>query len=336
MITPDYLAKVFVRMGYAFDEESCKRRLADWRQKGLLPPLKEKGRQHHGKLYYWDNPEITSQAVTVYKLFELHSRADWVILSTWFAGYDVSLHKVREIWVNRLESELSQLKKLVRSEEEMADALSRLEQQAMRKKKMNHIMRHEYYMSLVTNILYNPDFNFEDLEGESEFETLRLNFCPEITSQEDKIVFQNNIKSFSNFVNANFSLTSRYELLKNCSDRVLDQVHSDWRKAKAIVHWINQVVSLIGYENKDQLDLLVLIGRTFITMNLRFIKSGYSLKFTSSLNEMCKLLPSIDINKVKLRIQSPDIYTENPFEELRERIMYIWESTPMCTSEDFN
>lgn len=336
MITTAYIAKVLVRMGYAFDEESCKRRLTDWRQKGLLPSLKVKGQQHHGKIYYWDTPEITAQAVTVCKLFELYYRSEWVLLSTWFAGYDIPLYKIREIWIKSLEGEINHFKKRIGRNEEMADVLSRVDRQILRqKRKSNPILKSEFYISLFTNIFYNPNFDLDDLGDENDIEKLIFILFPTISINEGKVNDLINVKVISNFFNDHFSLTARYDLIKHCSDKHLEQAHHNWRRAKPILRMINRIFSPDPSRiSKEELQIQHFIGNCFIMMNLILRNLGYGSKFENALNEICVLLPSISVVEMKNKIQVRENNADDEyFAILREQIMSVWENTPMDDSE---
>lgn len=303
--------------------------------KGILPPLKVAGRQHHGKIYYWDVPEIAAQAVTVCKLFKLYSRADWVILSTWFAGYDMPINKVRKTWLNNLEIEVNYLKKQIKCNEEMIDALSRLDRQIQQqKRKPSPFLQSEFFISLVTNTFYNSDFNFEDFECETEIDKLILLIYPTISANKEKDNNLIEVRAISNFLNEHFSLVARYELINNSLDESFEHAHLNWRKAKTVLRWVNRVVSSDASRiSKEELQFLLFIGRGFIMMNLILRKLGYGAKFENALNELCVLLQLINVVEIKNKILAQEsIADDDLFARLREQIMSIWKNTPMDNS----
>lgn len=339
MITPAYLIRILVRMGYAPNDDSCKRRLTDWRQKGILPPLKVKGCQHHGKIYYWEEPEIIAQAVIVCKLFGLYSRADWVMLSTWFVGYDIPLKRVRESWINGLEFEINHLKKHASPKEEMVDVLSRVIEGPMwrQKRKPSPLLQSEFYISLFTNTFYNSDFDFDDLGDEKDIEKLILLLCPNESRNGEAIDDVIDVKAITKFLNEHFSLMARYELIKNCPDETLEQAHRNWREIKSTLRWFRKVVvSTPSDINHLEIKILLLIAKSFITMYLILTKLGFGSKIVGVLNVLNDFLPRISVEEMREMMQAPKTHTfDDRFKILRKRILSIWENTPMDKSMEF-
>lgn len=72
------------------------RRLTDWREHGLLPPLDER-RDAHGRVtYVWTQANIVAQVATVQELFAFYGRADRFIHVLWLLGYEVRPELVME------------------------------------------------------------------------------------------------------------------------------------------------------------------------------------------------------------------------------------------------
>lgn len=77
----DQLARYSVRIN--------KRRLTDWRQRGLLPELEEV-RDARGRVaYVWNQANIVEQVVEVWMLFEKYGHASRLAYMLWLLGYDV-------------------------------------------------------------------------------------------------------------------------------------------------------------------------------------------------------------------------------------------------------
>lgn len=75
--------------------------LALWRRNGLLPPFSSRGRgQAKGKTYYWTQPDILTQAQTVFDLLQRHGRADLALVTLWLCGFDVPLPRLRRAWMS--------------------------------------------------------------------------------------------------------------------------------------------------------------------------------------------------------------------------------------------
>lgn len=338
MITQAYLAKVLVRMEEAFDEESGIRRLTDWRQKGLLPPLKEKGQQHHGKIYYWNNPEIVAQAVTISRLFGLRSRIEWVMLSAWFLGYDLPLHKVREIWLSNLEVEINDLNKAIRPNEKMVDVISReLDGKIYRKKKKpNLISKSEFFISLFTNTFCNPEFDFDDLGDESDIEELCLLICPTSSTDGKNIIDVIYAKAISNFLNKHLSLMARYELIKHYSDESLREAQLNWRKAQTTLRWFYRVISPDPSKlNKEEFQFQLFISSSFIMINLILINLEKGSEIAELLEELNKFTTSTNIDEMKgILSNKTDVSNDERFYRLKTRLGSILESILVDISKE--
>ena len=99
MLTQDEVIAELNARGY----EITPRRLVDWRQKGLLPPLVKRGRgQGQGWVYVWEDPLVIEQAVAVQELLWLHERTGWLYVPLWCLGFEVPLERVRSQLLARL------------------------------------------------------------------------------------------------------------------------------------------------------------------------------------------------------------------------------------------
>lgn len=98
MITPAQLITCLQDIG--INRES--RVLTDWRQRGLLPPLRKIGLgRGKGSIYAWDE-DILEQTIAVHWLFERLNRSDEVLLGLWFSGYKICPAKARNAWISHL------------------------------------------------------------------------------------------------------------------------------------------------------------------------------------------------------------------------------------------
>ncbi len=92
MLTPDEVLHELRERGYDIGS----RRLVDWRQKALLPPLVNRGRgQGKGWVYGWDDPRIVEQIIAVQELLWMHERTSWLYVPLWCLGFDVPLERVQ-------------------------------------------------------------------------------------------------------------------------------------------------------------------------------------------------------------------------------------------------
>jgi hypothetical protein len=86
------------------------RTLTDWRSRGLLPKLSDRGRGHgKGKGYFWTDDNILDRAALVADLPSWET--DRTILVLWFCGFEVSPEQMREAWLKSIERVSRQLAK---------------------------------------------------------------------------------------------------------------------------------------------------------------------------------------------------------------------------------
>lgn len=85
------------------DKCVTERRLADWRELGLMPALVDKGRgQGGGKQYFWDDQAVIDRAALIHDILEVDTQTDTAFINIWLLGYDVDLERIRHKWIDRL------------------------------------------------------------------------------------------------------------------------------------------------------------------------------------------------------------------------------------------
>jgi hypothetical protein len=123
MLTPDEVLDELRERGY----EIGPRRLVDWRQKELLPPLVKRGRgQGRGWAYGWDDSLIVEQVIAVQELLWMHERTSWLYVPLWCLGFDVPLERVKARLVAMVERRQSSLTGGEKDPDVLADRLSEL------------------------------------------------------------------------------------------------------------------------------------------------------------------------------------------------------------------
>jgi hypothetical protein len=86
------------------------RTLTDWRSRGPLPKLTDRGRGHgKGKGYFWTDDNILDRVALVADLPSWET--DRTILVLWFCGFEVSPEQMREAWLKSIERVSRQLTK---------------------------------------------------------------------------------------------------------------------------------------------------------------------------------------------------------------------------------
>ncbi len=80
----------------ASNRHLSRRAARDWWTKGLLPRPQRHGLgRRRGTETYWKDARVSWQAMIVYDLLGLHSRADITLLSIWLLGFPANLHSIR-------------------------------------------------------------------------------------------------------------------------------------------------------------------------------------------------------------------------------------------------
>jgi hypothetical protein len=123
MLTPDEVLRELKERGY----DVSSRRLVDWRQKQLVPPVKKRGRgQGRGWVYVWEDPQIVEQVIAVQELLWIHERTSWLYVPLWCLGFNVPLERVRSQLLARIERRQSFLTGGEKDPEELGFQLSEL------------------------------------------------------------------------------------------------------------------------------------------------------------------------------------------------------------------
>lgn len=141
-----------------------KRRLTDWIQKGLLPPLREQ-RNHRGQIdrYVWTSPRIVEQAATIAELFGLGYRTRQISGVLWLLGYEVTLDTA----LDALQSPIAMIWGLwgrrVSSLDDVEDNISRYALRAARRRQTRPKEYPKYddasaVMEAFVNLVVNPRY----------------------------------------------------------------------------------------------------------------------------------------------------------------------------------
>jgi hypothetical protein len=122
------------------------RTLTDWRSRGLLPKLTDRGRGHgKGKGYFWIDDDILDRVALVVDLPSWET--DRMILALWFCGFEVSPEQMRGAWLKSIERVSRELAKRDMNApvkntaqlsyfEQLEDAFHRVASAFMRQKKV--------------------------------------------------------------------------------------------------------------------------------------------------------------------------------------------------------
>lgn len=98
MLTPSQLRRQLAELGIRREL----RVLTDWRERGLLPPLRRIGRgRGKGAKHVWE-ADVLDQAIAVHWLMRFDRNADGALVGLWLSGYPVSTPDARRAWLSHL------------------------------------------------------------------------------------------------------------------------------------------------------------------------------------------------------------------------------------------
>jgi hypothetical protein len=105
-LTPKQVIEKLAKTGRQIEA----RALTDWRSRGLLPKLSDRGRgRGKGKGYFWTDDNILDRVALVADLPSWET--DRTILVLWFCGFEIALEQMRKAWLKSIERVSRQLAK---------------------------------------------------------------------------------------------------------------------------------------------------------------------------------------------------------------------------------
>lgn len=249
MMTPDQLVLELKRYGY---EVTC-RRLRDWRDKGLLPPLIRRGRgRGSGAVHFWNDAAVLNQAITVCELLARRTRCEGALLGTWFAGYPIDVERARKAWLSSISRTKAGLFRGGSSKEKREDAVGELSGRLAKKLAcdVNQNWKEvERLLSEILNAYFNPFYKIDIDEMIANTARAALN----LNAKSPEGLYSLNVEklySFLEFIRKSLSLDSMRYLISSATDNELRQAHLRWRYAIQIVKLASAKVNRIGNQSE--------------------------------------------------------------------------------------
>lgn len=296
-ITREDLIKACNRLGYPLSA----RKLTDWVQKGLLPPLQQRGRGRGlGKEYFWPDREVVAQAVVVSSYLAWTNRTDDTLLLTWFAGFPVSLDRVRPLWSRMQSRGISTLNKKFRDAFDLEDWIRRSVRRELKKSSQQEVP-----LTLATNVylaLLANDFDpldsltaSEERHMRNEVEQLLDRYHNSGTASSPTVEM---VKRGLQFIHDNFSPTKRKRVIESATDQDLLEAQRDWR---VITHFMSVTLRyvIIATANHRQSSLFGVrqlarwrslwwrmvgnLGASIILLDVALRQAGYREALTASI-----------------------------------------------------
>lgn len=182
-LTQKGLVRRLHRLGY---RDITERRIADWKNKGLLPKFNRRGAglgKGKGKAEstWTEERSIVERAVWIHRLLELYRSSESLHLPLWILGYEVPFGLVRAALLGPLEQiaemfEVEALSKLEgvetyeRKDGIIEDYIGDLSHDWVRKEKFAGLLGiPQEVIEATMNIFFNPDYDLKDLGFEDGF-----------------------------------------------------------------------------------------------------------------------------------------------------------------------
>lgn len=216
-ITLDELKEQLIELEYPM----TKRRLIDWMQKGLLPPLEKHGLgKGKGSVNYWSHPGILGQAITVCELLAWYGRVDGIILILWLAGYDVPEEIVRKKLLDYLDKLIDKVNNPpagVHIEDHRSDLIYNLLDNPV------HGYSNLYeIIEVILKCFFNEDYDISKID----YSELSMNYEDGSESQYDKYaatLIQNNAHVIRKYL----TFEKLRAVIAKSSDEEIKTVHQD-------------------------------------------------------------------------------------------------------------
>ncbi len=236
-ITRKDLVKEIYRLGYTKVKE---RTVESWQGKDLLPPFdiigggrgKGRGRAQNS----WSNGEvIIRQAVCVFELMEMYRCTEKVYVPLRMLGFKIPIARLREALTNPVEEGLDELMEKAESfgnlEDALLDSAGEMSEELSRTNVL--ILSPPWEMlDAIGNILFNPNYDFEDTPFEAGKEALcewerKLSEAIPAHAEGSDGLLSFDLFDHAQFINRYFSVPAIEKALDECDDDDLERVGQD-------------------------------------------------------------------------------------------------------------
>lgn len=246
MLTPAHVIAKLKQHGYAMTP----RRLGDWREKGLLPPLVAHGKgRGQGWIYGWEDALVVEQAIAVEELLAWHSRTDWLYVPLWCLGFSVPPTRIRPRLLAIVNAHLDYVAGDALTREDVADHVSRLSVEEAKEYRRQRTGRPgptaealEYWLNMLAGrTAYAP--NNAALVG--IVESLANAFGGPVDSSgttESKWSIQpSDLRRARRWASQNASLPLLRDANIKATDEDMQRVHDDWRAIAQLERTLSRV-----------------------------------------------------------------------------------------------
>jgi len=311
LMTPNDLIEELALRGY----DMTPRRLVDWRQKELLPPLVQRGRgQGRGWVNGWKDARVVEQAIAVQELLWIHERTDWLYVPLWCLGFDVPLARVKPQFLTKLARQRTFLTGGAEDPEDLGDTISELAfHEATRpgprtSKRLSPDLL-EFVISLLVGVTeYTPDFDalrelaveIERYRGSNDGAK-----APQLRRLDER--WPAMLRLVRRWVHRYASLARLEEAAIAATDAEWEAVHTDWRTLHELIASIRDSVPSDRQETLGDLALRgSAIGGPWLTLVcLSLRRSGQGQAYDATKREVFSWLTYLEHHPTILADEAP-------------------------------
>jgi hypothetical protein len=291
-ITPSLLRAELGRLGCLVTE----RTLRSWRTKGLLPPLKPRGRgRGRGKENYWQSPKIIEQAAVVDELMKRNIPNDEARLIIWLLGFSVKADRVREAWLSclgklKIKLELKRTGIVKRRGSEFAaieDELSALTAKFVPKLAAQFgLDRHQSAEILIS--LFGLTFErgyFPDTDFRFELTDL-IAHANIIAADQLELKSADHFTVITKFIRDHISFKPVHSTVASASDSDFNHTHRRWR---GLLKSVPRAIPELADDEASKF-VAVGFGRLIAPVIMQFIRGGRTPQIDQSIAEITELI----------------------------------------------
>ena len=330
MITPDDLRAELERLGVAVSL----RTLTDWRAKGLLPRLEQKGLgQGKGTQQRWLNPEIVDQAIATHFLLKRYSNTQAALLSLWSAGYSVPTNGAKNAWLSRLDRELKSHQKHAKKRGGYSLLISGWIERALKRKYVDPSIYSSVFKDFIAEafgLVIDPEFDFDtDSTSTLIIDAFNLELTAEVYVNVDKV-----LEVLRPLLMAALPIDKVRKTVESITIDELEFIHKQLKVLHSIVRqWVELLSPEIHREQLVFISVMALeaTGRFFAHCLIQLQRNELDDPFIESANAIERFTKSLSqtdvirLSEHKVKLSESGLEQKERFKTELEKVWSNWD-----------
>lgn len=330
MITPDELVSELAGLGIPMTV----RRLTDWREKGLLPPLTRKGLGRGlGTLNGWSEPDVREQAIACHCVLSRYARTEAALLDLWLCGYPVSHEAARSGFAAEITLRIQRNRGLAaKSYDGFTATIARWVTAIGRKLPFWKTQSAEPFRDLTAELLsliYEPTGEFDAWD----FAELVDKAFPERLSAIQKSELEGLAPTIRSFLISIISIQGRQALIQRSGDTEFSLAQRSIRGVKeTLTKYISLTIPALSEPQKIQMltHFMRLIGKIFLVGHLNLQRVHLSAQLDKTIEMVNRTISNLSAEDICVNQNGIHIFSdkaEGDIRELKREIRALWSST---------